>query len=97
VGFIGSFSALTLREQLLSILRSQIRIAFSYTDRATRCDCRGQVDVRDLASARRVYEGAVSLRRKIDLDGTDTDEIDRDLERLVYAILSASDPVRKTG
>jgi hypothetical protein len=88
--FVSPFSVITLRQQMVSILRSQVQIAFSYVERAKR---EGRVcpDDHDLASARRVFDGAVSLRRRVELDVDDeTDDIDRDLNRLATALGDAS-------
>ena len=49
--FVAPVSAFTLRQQMVSILRSQIQIAFSYVERAKR-DGGGRADGHDLASAR---------------------------------------------
>jgi hypothetical protein len=87
--FVAPFSAFTLREQMLSILRSQIQIAFSYIERAKR-NGDHRPDGSDLITARRVYDGALSLRSQIDLDVEETEEIDRDLQRLVTAIVGAT-------
>ena len=83
---VGGFSAFSLRDQLISILHAQIDIAFGYVGRAQRD---GGANRGQLRFAERTYQAAVDLRRKVDLEGEDTEEIDRDLDRLFVAISDA--------
>jgi hypothetical protein len=75
------FSQTTLNVQLVSTLRSQISIAFSYITRANRTR-----DLKQLALSRRTYERAARLRKQVPLKAEEGDDIDRELERLIAAI-----------
>ena len=84
---VGGFSAFSLRDQLVSILHSQIDLAFGYVSRAHRD---GGADRGQLKFAKRAYEGAVEIRRKVELEDGDTDDLDRDLDRLLIAVSDAT-------